>query len=224
MKRLLIILLALATALLFTVPAGAKKPDKPGKPDPEPNAGTTCVTPWWSGDIKDTDEDGWSNDFTLILDADHPDACIDVLTKVEGQWKVTVRDLAGDGLRSLLLVPRDAVAPGDSCGGERRRNAAVYDDWTLPHPDDPREWLPRASGVPIIAAATVNSCPGDDEAGVGFFAETVEWDINNDGVVDENDTTMEATGDPHPLALLVFTSGLKRSDVVAIHVDLPGTD
>jgi len=218
MKRLSIVLLALATALLVAIPASAKKGGTPGPPDREPLAGTTCESPWWDGDIK-------VDDFEIILDAGHPDACIDVLTEFAGQWKVTVRDLAGDGLRSLLLVPRDAVAPGDSCGGERRRNAAVYDDWTLPHPDDPREWLPRdASGVPIIPAATVNACPGDDEAGIGLFAETVEWDINGDGVVDENDTTMEATGDPHPLALLVFSSGLRKGDQIVIHVDLPPTD
>jgi len=217
MKRLLIILLALATALLFAVPAGAKKPDKPGKPDREPLAGTTCVTPWSDGDIKDKDGDGWSDDFTLLLDANNESACVDVLTNTAGPWHVTVTDLSGDGVRNMTIVPRDAYAPGDSCGGEGRRGSTVYDPWVFPHPEDPR-------GFTEIPVATVNACPGDDEAGIGLFAETVEWDVNSDGLVDENDTVMEPTGETHPLAFLVFTQGLRRTDAVAVHVDLPGTD
>jgi len=225
MKRLLIILLALATALLFAVPASAKKGGIPGPPDPEPEPPnvTTCVSPWWDGDIMDSDEDGFSDDFTLILDAVNEGACVDVLTEFAGQWFVTVELLEGKGPRSVLIVPRDGT-PGDSCGGYRLRGDAVYDLWTLPHPEDPREQLLRDSnGVPLIPVATVNACPGNDEAGVGFFGELIERDTDDDGDVDETVAVMERTDEPHPLALLVFT-GLKGDDRIAVHVDLPGTD
>ncbi len=112
MRRLTIMLLELATALLLAVPATAEKPDNPGKPDSEPVAGTTCVSPWWDGDIKDNDGDGWSDDFTIILDKNNQNGCVDVLTEFAGAWIATVQVEAGDAPRVLTIVPRDAVGPG----------------------------------------------------------------------------------------------------------------
>lgn len=220
MRRFSIMLLVLAMVLLAAAPASAKKGGIPGPPDREPVAGTTCVSPWWDGDIQDSNNDGWSDDFTIILDKDNPGACVDVLTEFAGVWTVTVEVLAGDAPRALTIVPRDAVAPGDSCGGEGRRGPSVTEPWILPHPDDPR-------GFAVIPAATVNACPGNDEGGVGEFAETVERDVhvddvvNSDGVVDETEILMEATGEVHPLVFLVFSQGLKKTDSIAIHVTLP---
>ncbi|MDK1039611.1 MAG: hypothetical protein QGM46_06230 [Actinomycetota bacterium] len=120
MRRFTIMLLVLATALLLAVPATAEKPDNPGKPDSEPVAGTICVSPWWDGDIKDSlgedglpGKDGWSDDFTIILDKNNQNACVDVLTEFAGVWIVTVQVEAGDAPRVLTIVPRDAVAPGE---------------------------------------------------------------------------------------------------------------
>ncbi|MDK1019933.1 MAG: hypothetical protein QGM46_06235 [Actinomycetota bacterium] len=83
----------------------------------------------------------------------------------------------------------------------------------------------------MIPAATVNACPGNDDGGVGEFAETVERDldhvgdvVNSDGDVDEFEIVMEATGEVHPLVFLVFSQGLKKTDRIAIHVDLPPLD
>ena len=144
------------------------------------------------------------------LDAGNDGTCIDILTDAEGTWNVTVEVTGGDGARTMTIVPRDAVGPGDSCGGQQRRGTSVYDPWVLPHPDDPR--------FDVIPVATVNACPGDDEAGVGSFAETVERLV--DGVI-ETEIVYEPTDEAHPLALLIFTQGIRRADQVTVTVDLP---
>ena len=207
MRRIVMLTLTLALVLLIAVPAFAKKDKPPVPPAGEPIPGTTCVSPWWEGDIHDTDEDGWSNDFEIVLTADEPDACIDVLTKVSGIWNITVE---GEGARAMTIVPRDAYAPGDSCGGEQRRGDAVYESWTLPHPDDAR--------FDVIPASTVNACPDDDESGIGYFAETIERPSGDVEIVSI------PTDEVHPLALLVFSQGLRRNGTVTVSVDLPGVD
>ena len=208
-------LLIVGAMLIAVAPiASAGKPDceadpshpscKPDRPDDEPAAGTTCVSPWWAGDVR-------TDDFTITLGPDQTDACVDVLTEHAGPWLITV---TGSGARSLLIVPRDAYAPGDSCGGVRLPRDQIYSTFPLPHWEDP-----RFDEIPV---ATVNACPGDDPEGIGEFAETVERDLNGDGTVDETEIVMESTGEPHPLALLVFSSGSKRPAYqLIIEVDLP---
>lgn len=227
MRRYSIMLLIATIALALAAPATAGKPGDRGKPDSdsEPVAGTTCVTPWWDGDVKDINDDGWSDDFTIILDADNPSACVDVLTEFAGVWTVTVEILEGNAPRSLTIVPRDAVGPGDSCGGESRRGDSVTDVWILPHPEDPR-------GFTTIPVATVNACPGDadpdGDSPEGEYAETVDRDLDSvesvqqsSGDIDDTVIVMEATGEVHPLVLVVFSQGLKKTDRIALHVDLP---
>lgn len=210
MRRLTIVMLTLATALVIAVPASAKK-DNPGPPDPEPLAGTTCVSPWWEGDIKDGDGDGWSDDFEIVLNAEQQNACIDIMTDTAGTWNITVEVTGGDGARTMTIIPRDAVAPGDSCGGEGRRGSSIYDPWVLPHPDDLR--------FDVIPASTVNACTDDDQAGIGYFAETVER-LSSDGFI-ETEIVSIPTNEIHPLAFLVFTQGLRGDDEVTLFVDLP---
>lgn len=207
MKKTLILLMALATALAIAAPAAAKKPDDAGKPDNEPLAGTTCVSRWWeSPELK-------TSTFSFELTEGGDDfACIDVLTSTAGVWEATVTPVtAGARVGSMTIVPRDAYAPGDSCGGEGRRG---WDDiqaiWTFPHPDDPR--------FDVIPAATVNACSGDDPGGDGQFAETVESLDAEGNLISE--TVMEPRPwEPHPLAFLVSTRRLRGT--VEIEVTLP---
>ena len=210
MRRLAIVMLTLATALVIAVPASAKR-DNPGRSDPEPLAGMTCVSPWWDGDIKDEDGDGWSDDFVIVLDAKHQNACIDIMTDTPGTWNITVEVTGGDGARTMTIIPRDAYAPGDSCGGEGRRGSSIYDPWVLPHPDDIR--------FDVIPASTVNACADDDQAGIGYFAETVER-LDPDGIIETQIVSKPST-ELHPLAFLVFTQGLRGADEVTLTVDLP---
>lgn len=206
MRKLMIVLLALATALAIAAPAAAKKPDNPGKPGgDEPLAGTTCVRP---PSLVTTDFISFE-----LSEGGPEDACFDVLTTLAGVWHATVTPVTPDArVRTMTIVPRDAYAPGDSCGGEGRRGwDAIQAPWEFPHPDDPR--------FDVIPAATVNACPGDDPGGVGQFAETLDT-FDDEGNLVFSEAVMDPDPDtPHPLAFLVFTQGLRGT--VRIDVDLP---
>lgn len=258
--RRVITLLAVATSLLLVVTAvpamaakGGNKPDKPGKPPPEQPPGVTCT---WNETGVEWDDPSWegnnphlrTDDFTYQLtEGVNEDMCLDILTDTAGQWHLTF-----DGsLRNATIVPRDAFAPGDSCGGEIRRGRTVYDPWTFPHPDDTRTWFPTDEfGNKLIPAATVNACAGDaafDSNGDGAvawddrltasewggFGEWFDWDgdgeVDFDPQYDENgdllypsEKVMTFSNEPHPLVLLVFTQGLKGT--VDVCVDLPPYD
>lgn len=130
----------------------------------------------------------------------------------------------------MLLIPRDAYAPGDSCGGVRLRGDAIYGA-PIPLPyfedlngnlvQDPDEWGDtRFSEIPL---ATVNACPGNaDPDGPnpdGEFAELIERLVDGEIVVTEE---WEKREEVHPLAFIVSSSGLKKvGDKLIIRVDLP---
>lgn len=228
MKRFWIVLMAVAVAMVVAVPVNAAKPcdSNPAHPscnsgDDEPTdllAGTTCNPLWWDTDFKD-------KDFTVVLTADNSDACIDVIPPAAGRWWVTVT-ATGQISRnpSLLLVPRDAVGPGDSCGGVSLRRDVIFDPIPLPYFEDlngNREQDLGEEGDPrftVIPEATVNACLGNADPGSlyqGDFAELVE----REGQLDE--IVLGPTEEVHPLAFQIFAGGLRGTGTLTVSVDLP---
>ncbi len=117
MKRFWTMLVVVAVALVMALPAGAVKPENPGKPPPdEPLVGLTCAEAAAAGFDHvgvdwDVDNSGRPT-FTVEVGV-REDACVDV-TSLEGNWIVTV------DMGTALVVPmgvQDSVAPGDSCWG-----------------------------------------------------------------------------------------------------------
>jgi hypothetical protein len=150
-----------------------------------------------------------TGDFWFTLAGKKPGTCIDVLTETAGPWEVTV---TGEGARYLGLIPRDSIAPGDSCGGPLLRNEAnIYG--SSPH-------ILGYDG--IVPAATINACG----------TEWTEWvDIATPGLVPETDC-VATDGDQclvaaaldvaHPLILQVFMQSGGGS--TTFYVDLPPLD
>jgi len=110
----------MAMALVIASPAGAGKPvvdcnEKPNHPTcpGEPLAGTTCAALGrWGKPV--------TGEFVITLgnlDNMNSSECVDVMAAT-GAWEVDI-DIVGGHVRSLMLVPRDSIAPGDSCGGVR---------------------------------------------------------------------------------------------------------
>jgi len=216
MRRLSILLvIAIVFAMIALAPVSAGKPDcsdpetthpSCNKDDPgdETLYGTVCDPAEYPPGIVGVQYD----DFTFELSGKSDSACIDVIS-VEGPWEVTV---TGDGARSLGVIPRDSIGPGDSCGGYLLRSESnIYGS------------NPLALGYDgVIPAATVNACGVD-------FAEWVDFDFYN---MDEsycsaynNDETMcevtEAVVETtHPLVLQTFLRG-SADGVTTVHVDLP---
>ena len=191
MKKTFTTFLAIATIVALAVPAAAGKGGKPDKPSKDPLAGTTCI------------KAGYANlpatsDFTIDLPepVKRAEACVDVSDVIPGPWTVTV-EVTNGTLRSLLVILRDSVAPGDACGApfyhqgniQANTEEATF-DFTLP-------------GAP---GSFVNAC-GE------------EWAEEIDGYdyYDKDDTTVES-----PLAFLVFAQG--RDLAMTLDVDLPPLD
>lgn len=219
MRRIWITLLSVALALAVAAPAGADKPNcdpddpnyTPGHPtcqddsgDELPFGGTMCNPAEYPEGIDGIQE----KDFHFTLEGKKPGTCIDVLTDIAGTWEVTV---TGEGARYLGIVPRDSIAPGDSCGGWLQRSAAnIYKTHTL-----------SAYGGPM-PAATINACG----------TEWTEWvDIDLPGLVPEVDCVAvdgdqclvaDALDIPHPLALHVFMQSGGGS--TTFYVNLPPLD
>jgi hypothetical protein len=216
MRRIFIALAALALALVVAAPAGAVKPncdpddpnytpdhptcasDDPG--DEVPFAGTMCDPAEYPAGIDGVQ----TGDFTFTLAGKKPGTCIDVISD-EGIWEVTV---TGEGARYLGLVPRDSIAPGDSCGGWLLRTEAnIYKTHTF-----------SAYGGPM-PAATINACGTE-------WAEWVDVDLPGldpavDCVAVDGDQCLvaDALDIPHPLAFHVFMQSGGGS--TTFHVDLP---
>lgn len=209
MRRIWITLLAIATALVITLPAGAVKPDNPGKPSPdEPDTigGFTCIADPYTDIMFESD------DFVINLggkDTGLPSSvCVDVMTTVASRWQVTV---TGSGGRSLGLATRDSHGPGDPCGGSGARGEEIYGQFTLPLEED--------TFFDKIPAATVNACgtafaewiepyPGEEES--------PPWDA--DAICSAVDPTNpeapcgawdKLTDHPHPLVLQATFAGSK---------------
>lgn len=226
-KKTFIVVLALFALVVAAVPAGAEKPDcdpeSPGytadhpscdkdePPGEEIAGGTMCDPAEYPADLRDLDGElivGVPNvDFTFTLSGKQDDACIDVISS-EGPWQVTI---TGKGARSLGVIPRDSIGPGDSCGGWLLRST-IYD-----HDASDPLILGHEGSVP---AATINAC------GVAF----AEWvDIGLEGLTPDEDC-VALDGDlclvedqlavTHPLVLQVFLRG-SASGSTTFHVDLP---
>lgn len=192
-NRFWIVLIAISMAFAIAMPAGAapKKceidPTAPGcetAVDDEPLAGTTCNA------IGEWDNLPISEDFTVTLTEN---ACIDVIA-TEGDWTVDVEEIGDGKLRSLSLVIRDSVSPGDACDSVSYNRYIIPGDITL----DGFE----SDGNPGIAGAWVNSCGTD-------WAELVEGDYYADAM-----PKIES-----PLVLQVFMSG--KDAAVKLDVTLP---
>jgi len=197
MKRLWIGAMAIGMLVLMTLPAVATPPDGHGNPHETTTtvagglAGTTC------GEEAVPDENGV---FTIELTGADPKdgTCLDVWAD-EGEWTVDVAINAGT-MRRLLIIPRDSVGPGDSCGGyDFRRN--VPSTFVLPGPNHPMD----LDGDGFIEGSYVNSC------GTQFG----EW---VDGYADPIFSVDESI--PSPLALIVLMEGSRDADVT-LTVHLP---
>lgn len=223
-RTTMIVALALFALVVATLPAGAKPPEGKGKPGPSDDTalgGTMCDPAEYPRDIEYVDgalnpEDGvWEDNFTFTLSGKSESVCVDVISE-KGPWEVSI---TGQGARSLLIIPRDSWAPGDSCGGWILRNT-IYDNergdepLILGYDDGAGQSVPRA---------TVNACGTD-------FAEWVDADLVNgpdDDLcvvydVDEDLCLVEAKlpNVTHPLVLLVGHRG-SANGVTTISVDLP---
>jgi hypothetical protein len=210
-------LCVVALTVAAATPATAKvdcdvRPDHPAcqTDDPAgelPMGGTMCDPAGYPDGI-----DGVQyGDFTFTLEGKKPGTCIDVMSAA-GPWEVTI---TGEGARYLVLVPRDSIAAGDSCGGYLLRNEAnIYG--ASPH-------ILGYDGT--IPAATINAC-GTDWA---------EWvDIDWPGLNPEADCAAFSDGGnqclvtkdlpdvPHPLILQVGMQSGGGS--TTFYVDLPPLD
>lgn len=210
-RTMTLTMMALAGLLVVTVaPAGARGRDSTGPPAQEPTGGTTCEVdgaptgaddPIWDGDAGESG-------FEITLNAEDDYACVDVLWATAGKWQITV---TGEGARSLTLVPRDSVAPGDSCGGAMLRRDAVYGVLTLPLDEDTRNEIP---------AGYVNAC------GVEYAEWVHDLDVCNAVLKDGSDSELPClittvhTEHAHPLVFQAFLGGGKNA-TATIHVTLP---
>lgn len=199
MRRIYVVLLVMAMGFVMVSPVGAAKPDCTADPthpsckdDDEPLGGTTCAE--WLG----VPEDLKTGDFDITLRGKNASACVDVMA-IQGSWTVGIDIESGEGtVRFLRLLPRDSIAPGDSCGGfEFRRN--IPESVVLPGPDHPLD----LDGDGMIEGAYVNSCGTQfGELVGGFYYDKVREDI------------------PSPLAFQIDMAG-RENAVVTLHVDLP---
>lgn len=183
MRPLLVVVVTLAM-LLVAAPVAAKPGCKDLPPDhldycgkpttttttqapvDDGRAGTVCGTDELPADLAWTEDAlGTVTGLTFSLSGKKPGACIDVVTDEDLRWLVTI---TGAGANYLVLVPRDSIAPGDSCGGWLLRNAGnIYGTHLLGYEG-------------YIPATTINACDRyhlDD----GYFGEWVDQSLVGDG-------------------------------------------
>lgn len=202
MRRIWFVLVVIAIALALAIPAVAGKPDKPGKPEPpgENLVDTTCAAQVDVWDAVGYVAEG-ATSFTVSLVGKDVTACWDVMSG-EGSWQIAVNVNQGT-LRSLLVVPRDSIGPGDSCGGvSLRGNPIPSQTLTLPFADD----IPRNTDGDI-EAAYVNACGTD-------FDEVIDGEERFDiGAIFNQEGEVIAITDPDPLAVQIMMQGSKDADV-----------
>jgi hypothetical protein len=206
----------MAMALVIASPAETAPPnldceEKPNHPacqeDPvdEQGGGITCAEHATSKGQEDliTDVEVHDDHFDIELSGKNVRACIDVMSD-EGVWTVDIQILEGT-VRSVGLIPRDSVAPGDSCGGISLARGDVPLSINLPvvPPDDYDGPNPDIDGDGMIEGAYVNSCGID-------FAELVDG-------VSYSDFETEI---PSPLAFQASMTGSRDAHVI-LHVHVP---
>lgn len=153
-----------------------------------------------------------TNDFWFTLSGKHDDACIDIIS-TEGPWKVTI---TGGGARHLGVIPRDSVAPGDSCGGYILRGDDIYGNNPL-----------TLGYTGVIPAATINACGADFGEWVNINLEGLNPALVNDGghcetIIGDQCYVATQVNVTQPLVLQAFLRG--SGDTTTIHVDLPPTE
>jgi hypothetical protein len=214
MKTLWRICLVLVILALPVATAAAAVGKKPPTPPPTTTTTTTAPSPTLFGTTCASDL-GYEaalashhytlteNGFSFTLSGKNDALCIDVLHGTPGIWMVSIVGNAGTTtLSRILLVPRDSIAPGDSCGGVDLRRVALPLQQQLPHPDDTR--------FDVIANGYVNACGT-------AFGELV--DIDGDEILEEVGTVMPDS--PHPLAFQVYMAAVAATSSVTVTVTLP---
>jgi hypothetical protein len=214
MRRIGVVLLVMAMGLVIASPVGAAKPDcndDPSHPSckDEPvddqGGGITCAehATWKGQENLITDVEDHYDHFDVELSGKNVRACIDVMSD-EGVWTVDIELLAG-AVRSIGLIPRDSVAPGDSCGGVilSRPDLPLSIDLPQVPPPDYDGPNPDIDGDGMIEGAYVNSCGVD-------FEELIDG------------TTYATVNDqiPSPLAFQASMAGSRDAHVI-LHVHVP---
>lgn len=155
MKRFWTVLLVVTMAIVMALPAGAVKPDNPGKPPPdEPLVASTCAEAAieYGLDHVDVVWNEAKTEFTVEVGA-RENACVDVIS-FEGNWTIKV-DM-GTAIQVGLGV-RDGFA-GDRCWGPCLGTGLVTESGTYAF------WTP---------ASELNACGdtfGDEDDALAFIA------------------------------------------------------
>ena len=184
LRRVLILVVVMALPLALMATAAAKKPDcslDPTHPscgedpsDDVPMGGTVCDPAEYPNGINGVQ----TNDFTFTLEvaSDSTFACVDVLSAA-GEWKFTV---TASRARSLLLVGRDSIAPGDACDALSFRRDAIPGSHSLVMPAATinacgtgySEWVSlETEGLNPLPVAVGGDCAAFDDAGQCLVAE-----------------------------------------------------
>jgi hypothetical protein len=155
MKRFWTVLLIVTVAIVMALPAGAVKPDNPGKPPPdEPLVGLTCAEAAIEYGIDHVDGD-WNDamtEFTVKVGV-REDACVDVIS-LEGDWEIKV-DI-GTAIQVGFGV-RDSFA-GDRCWGPCLGTGLVTESGTY-------AFVTPASGLDACGDTF-----GDEDEALAFIA------------------------------------------------------
>jgi hypothetical protein len=133
-----------------------------------------------------------------------PGACIDVYGAAAGTWDLTA---AWEGsVRDVFQSLRDSV-PGDFCAG--------CNQWRV---KDLKGLSDLAWSVTPAGGSFLNACGSQFKDGSQIALVEGEWQVvvNPDGTYSG---TTEATGDAHPLALVLSYNGSAPS--MTFHVDIP---
>lgn len=194
MRRIGLVLLVMAMGLVIASPAGAAGrppcPDGsyqrqcPTEPVDDQGGGITCAehATWKGQENLITDVEVHEDHFDIELSGKNVRACIDVMSD-EGVWTVDIQLLAGT-VRSMGLIPRDSVAPGDSCGG------VILSRGDIP--------LSIGGEIPLsVEGAYVNSCGVDFEE----LIDGTTYATVNDQI-------------PSPLAFQASMAGSKDAHVI----------
>jgi len=211
--RISLVLAVLAIPLATATAALGKKP-----PTPPPTTATTTTAPGptlFGTTCAAADEDYAAtlashnytltgSGFSFTLSGKTDGLCVDVSPANAGVWQVQV---VGNGgattLNRILMVPRDSIGPGDSCGGVDLRRVALPLQQQLPHPDDTRFEIPsgyvNACGLQFGELVDLDLDPGTPEVAVGYVIADL----------------------PHPLAFQVMMAAAGASSSVTVTVALP---
>jgi hypothetical protein len=194
-------------------PDGSNQRPCPTEPVDDQGGGITCAEHATSKLQENliTDLKAHDDHFDIELRGKNVRACIDVMAD-EGVWTVDIQLLEGT-VRSMGLIPRDSVAPGDSCGGVilSRPDLPLSIDLPQVPPPDYDGPNPDIDGDGNIEGSYANSC------GESFG----EWvDVKVDGVEKRVFYEKENTNIPSPLAFQASMAGSKDAHVI-LHVHVP---